>query len=91
MLASIRQQLDARVAAITATTENLLLQRRSRLDRISGQLEALSPLAILQRGYALVFDASGKVVKDAAQVSAGEEIRARVARGEIVAVVKTKT
>jgi exodeoxyribonuclease VII large subunit len=91
MLASIRQQLDARVAAITATTENLLLQRRGRLERISGQLEALSPLAILQRGYAVVFDASHKIVKDAAQVNAGEEIRARVARGEIGAVVKAKT
>ena len=91
MLASIRQQLDARVATIKAATETLLLQRRSRLERILGQLEALSPLAILQRGYALVFDRSGKVVKDAAQVKAGEQIRARVARGEIVAVVKEKT
>ncbi len=51
-------------------------------------LEALSPLAILERGYALVFDGAGELVKDAAEVKAGEEIRARVARGEIRAVVK---
>jgi len=46
-------------------------------------------VAILERGYALVFDASGKLVKDASGVNAGEEIRARVARGEIEATVKT--
>jgi exodeoxyribonuclease VII large subunit len=51
-------------------------------------LEALSPLAILERGYALVFDAAGQLVKDAAQVKTGEEISARLAHGEIRAVVK---
>jgi exodeoxyribonuclease VII large subunit len=51
-------------------------------------LETLSPLAILDRGYALVFDASGQLVKDAAQVKRGDEIKARVARGEILATVK---
>jgi ribosomal 50S subunit-recycling heat shock protein len=35
-----------------------------------------------------VFDGSGQLVKDAAQVKAGDEIRARVARGEIAATVK---
>ena len=48
-------------------------------------------MAILERGYALVFDANGKLVKDAAQVKVGEEIRARVARGEIAATVKTRS
>jgi exodeoxyribonuclease VII large subunit len=48
----------------------------------------LSPLAILERGYALVFDAEGKLVKDAAQVKVGDEISAKVSRGEIRSVVK---
>jgi exodeoxyribonuclease VII large subunit len=51
-------------------------------------METLSPVAILERGYALVFDDSGQLVKDATRVKAGEEIRARVARGEIAATVK---
>ena len=46
-------------------------------------LETLSPLAILERGYALVFDGAGQLVKDAGQVKVGDEISARVARGEI--------
>jgi exodeoxyribonuclease VII large subunit len=54
-------------------------------------LEVLSPLAILERGYALVFDGAGQLVKDAGQVKVGEEIRARVARGEIRATVNNVT
>ena len=88
MLAGIRQQLEARVAAITAASHSLLLQRRSQLEQLAGRLEALSPMAILDRGYALVFDASGKLLKDAAKVSAGDEISVRLARGEIRATVK---
>ncbi len=68
MLAGIGRELDGHMAAMTAAARTILLQRRSRLDRLSSQLEALSPLAILERGYALVFDASGKLVKDAAQL-----------------------
>lgn len=90
MLASVRQALDARLAAMAGAVRNLVFQRRSRLERVSGRLEALSPLAILERGYALVFDTSGKVVKDAAQVTPGDEVRARLARGEITATVKKK-
>jgi exodeoxyribonuclease VII large subunit len=51
-------------------------------------LSALSPLAILERGYALVFDASGKLLKDAAKVKAGDEISARLAKGMLGATVK---
>ena len=88
MLAGIRQELDARVAAMAAGARNLLLQRRSRWERLAARLEGLSPVAILDRGYALVFDSSGKLVKDAAQVKPGEEISARLAKGEITAAVK---
>jgi exodeoxyribonuclease VII large subunit len=52
-------------------------------------LEALSPVKILERGYALVFDASGTLIKDAAQVSPGTEVTARVARGTFTAEVKS--
>jgi exodeoxyribonuclease VII large subunit len=66
----------------------VLQQKRARLERLTSQMEALSPVAILERGYALVFDASGKLVKDAEQVKSGDDIRARVAHGEIAATVK---
>ena len=91
VLAGVGKELNAKVAAMGAAARKLLLERRSRLERLTSQMEALSPVAILERGYALVFDANGKLVKDAAQVKVGEEIRARVARGEIAATVKTRS
>ncbi len=88
MLAGIGRELDSRVAALAATARTLLLQRAGRLNQLTGQLEALSPLAILDRGYALVFDASGLLLKDADGVKAGDEISARLAKGSITATVK---
>jgi exodeoxyribonuclease VII large subunit len=87
-LAGMREQLESRTAALGASFRSVLLQRRARLEQLAAELGALSPVAILERGYSLVFDASGKLVKDAEQVKPGEEIRARVAKGEIRAVVK---
>jgi exodeoxyribonuclease VII large subunit len=88
MLAGIGRELDSRVAALAATARTLLLQRAGRLNQLTGQLEALSPLAILDRGYALVFAASGLLLKDADGVKAGDDISARLAKGSITATVK---
>ena len=67
---------------------NLLLRRKAQLGETAARLETLSPVKILERGYALIFDASGKLVKDPAQVQSGDEIAARVAKGTFGAVVK---
>ncbi|MGB9363866.1 MAG: exodeoxyribonuclease VII large subunit, partial [Candidatus Sulfotelmatobacter sp.] len=91
VLAGMRGELESQTAALAAGMRNLLLQHRVRAERMARALEMLSPLAILERGYALVFDTAGRLVKDAAQVRAGQEISARVARGEIRATVKAKT
>src|SRR5580698_5420787 len=86
-LAAIRQQLAAQVANLAAATHTRLLQSRGALDRWSASLEALSPVAILNRGYALVFDAKGQLVKDATQVKAGDELSARLSQGRLRARV----
>jgi exodeoxyribonuclease VII large subunit len=91
VLAGIRGEMEAGTAALAAAMRNVLLQQRVRVERMGRALEMLSPLAILERGYALVFDGTGQLVKDAAQVKVGEEISARVARGEIRATVKRTT
>ena len=88
VLAGMRREMEAGTAALAAAMRHMLLQQRVRVERMTTALEALSPLAILERGYALVFDGAGHLVKDAAAVQAGEEIRARVARGEIQATVR---
>jgi exodeoxyribonuclease VII large subunit len=88
ILAGMSKELDARTAVIVSATRELLRERRARFEHFLGQLEALSPAAILERGYALVFDSSGKLLLDAGRVSSGEQISARVARGTVIAIVK---
>jgi exodeoxyribonuclease VII large subunit len=83
-----KKDLDARTTAMVSAARNVLLERKVRLERMDTALQALSPLAILARGYALVFDASGKLLKDAAKVKAGDEISARLAKGTLRATVK---
>jgi len=87
ILASMRVGLGAREAALAGVMRNVLLLQRTRVERLTTGLESLSPLAVLERGYALVFDAAGKLLKDANGTEVGQEISARLARGEIVARV----
>ena len=91
VLQGIRQQLNIQISALNAKTQTLLLRRRGHLEQLSGQLNALSPLAILDRGYALVFDGSGQLLKDASLVQQGDEISARLRKGILTATVKKKS
>ncbi len=86
-LANVRQQLEAQVANLTSAAHRRLLECRGALERQTATLEALSPVAILNRGYALVFDAKGRLLKDAARLKAGDEVSARLARGRVRARV----
>ena len=90
VLASMRVALGAGMAALAGAMRNVLLLHRTRVERLTTGLESLSPLAVLERGYALVFDASGKLLKDASGTEVGQEISARLARGEIGARVTKK-
>ncbi len=84
-----------------AVDENLQRIRRGidhRLSRASddighrlARVQALSPLATLQRGYAVLQTPSGAVVTDASTVSVGDLIEARLATGRLTAEVVTTT
>src|SRR5579863_7172652 len=87
ILAGMRIGLGAGVAALAGAMRNVLLLHKTRAERLRTALESLSPLAVLERGYALVVDASGQLLKDAGGTEVGQEISARLARGEIVARV----
>ncbi len=50
-------------------------------------LDAVSPLATLERGYAIVADGKGRVVTDAARLQAGDSVAARLASGRFTATV----
>jgi len=90
VLSGMRRELESWTSALVAVTRNVLLQHRVRSERLQTALESLSPLAILERGYALVFDAEGKLLKDASKAKIGDEISARLAHGEIRASVTKK-
>ena len=88
LLVSRRTDLDRLTVALCSTPEMILLRRRSRWERARSSLEALSPKAILARGYALVFDAEGRLVKQASQLAPGERVRTQLGRGEFTAQVE---
>ena len=90
VFSGVRKQLESGIAALVAVMRNVLLKHRVRSERLKTALESLSPLAILERGYALVFDSEGKLLKDVSGVNLGEEISARLAHGELRATVTRK-
>jgi len=82
-LAEARARLT-RLSLLLVTSERARLTARGdRLGRASAQLDALSPLAVLGRGYSLTWDATGKLVRDAASVSAGDPVRVTLSSGEL--------
>lgn len=83
-----QRELAAHAAALQAAMRHRLASSAGRVEALTGTLGALSPLAILDRGYSLVFDLQGNLLKDAAQVKPGDEIRARLSKGEVRARVK---
>lgn len=74
-------------AALTARLHGF----RQRLGIAAGMLDAISPLATLDRGYAIVTDDNGHVVTTSTSLTAGQRIRARLAKGEIQARVESVT
>ena len=61
--------------------------RRQALAVYSRALNAISPLATLERGYAIVSRPGGDILRDASDVKTGEQINARLGRGQLVCTV----
>jgi exodeoxyribonuclease VII large subunit len=89
-LQRLQRDLDARSVALANVMRTLLARRSAQIHESAARLEGLSPLKVLERGYALVFDASGELIKSAEQVKVGDEITAKLARGIIAAKVHHK-
>jgi exodeoxyribonuclease VII large subunit len=90
-----RQLVDGRAADVASLLERSRRVVGHRLDHAQSDLGhalarvvALSPLATLERGYAVLQRADGAVVTDPAQVAAGEELQARVAGGDFGVTVR---
>jgi exodeoxyribonuclease VII large subunit len=74
---------------LSNSAQRSLAEVSHRLQLAARGLHSVSPLATLERGYAIVEDAeSGKVLLRSTDVSAGDDIRARLSDGELIATVK---
>ena len=64
----------------------MLEGRRAELGQLGAQIAALSPLAVLDRGYAMV-QRGDELVRDASQVAVGDRLQLRLARGQLEVTV----
>ncbi len=87
-LAEVRRRLQAVRAALAAAVRSRLSQARTRLDPATAALEQISPLRVLERGYAIVQDASGKVIRRAEEAPVGSSLRVRLHRGRLGVTVR---
>jgi exodeoxyribonuclease VII large subunit len=62
----------------------------ARLSALDARLHSLSPLAVLERGYALVLDAAGGVVRSTEQVTSGDKVTTRLTDGVFTSRVESK-
>ncbi len=89
-----RQIVLARQTILTArerlrrVSEHKLYARRSQLNALHARLHALSPLAVLDRGYALVLDAQGGLIHSVKQAEPGETVQTRLSDGTFTSRVE---
>lgn len=78
-----RQRLTSLDHRLVAAGQKAPRPARVRLARLAGALNALSPLAVLQRGYAVVTSTDGEALLDAEHVEVGEALEVRLHRGRL--------
>ncbi len=87
-IAAGRTRFNVACAERDAAIATRLEDARARLGIMAASLDALSPLAVLQRGYALAQDEKGRLLLDASAIEPGERLNLRLARGRLLARVE---
>jgi len=83
-----RERLTGLVVRLRQAARRSLELTLGRLDQDSGRLAALSPLATLERGYAIARRTDGRVVREAGSVAVGEDLELVLHRGSLGVAVK---
>ncbi len=86
-LAADRRRLDAAHSTALQQMRFRLASRRGKLEQLLAKLSQLSPLRILERGYAIVSNDVG-VLTDAAMAPKDSRIHVRLSKGELDATVQ---
>ena len=89
-LAEGKRRLERLHAQLENIGSAITIRRSQQVERCASRLEALSPLRVLERGYALVYGPDGKLLRSTANVVAYDNIVARLADGSIRARVTSK-
>jgi exodeoxyribonuclease VII large subunit len=76
-----RYRRESAETRLFRAAQNSISARRSAWTNLRSELQALSPLAVLQRGYALVQDADGVLVRSVEQLAAGQIVQTRLGDG----------
>ncbi len=84
----IRMQLDSETADIQHSIHNLVTLRSSRAELLKNKIMALSPLAVLDRGYSIVTDSEGRTLKSISQTRSGDVISVKMSDGSVSAKVQ---
>lgn len=87
-LANVKARIEASEARMKNSVDGCLQRLRSRWAVADARLNLVSPYATLERGYAIVTDADGRVITNASAVRPGELIHARLANGRLIARVE---
>ncbi|MCB9604645.1 MAG: exodeoxyribonuclease VII large subunit, partial [Sandaracinus sp.] len=88
-LADERARLGQARTRLLGSTDAPLARSRGRLGALAARLDALSPLRVLERGYAITFAPDGRALRRADEVKVGDAVRTRLHRGSIVARVES--
>lgn len=83
LAAEARRQLTDRECDLNRAIERRLESEKTRAAGLAGRLEALSPLAVLSRGYSITLDESGRAVRESSDVAPGDRLVTRLARGRL--------
>ncbi|MBV9303271.1 MAG: exodeoxyribonuclease VII large subunit [Acidobacteriaceae bacterium] len=86
-LARNRHRQELLAGQMAKSMETRISRGRRRHETVHARLAQLSPLAVLARGYAIVENAERHILRSAAEASSGEELRVRLHRGELSALV----
>lgn len=83
----MRERLDRLQGGFARAGRHYVSTRLERLEAVRGKLTALSPLGVLERGYALVFDADGKLVRGVKDLKKGQTMTTRLADGSVASTI----
>ena len=88
-LAGIRTRLVAAEGRLTGAARRRQDRARAHVEQTAGRLHSMSPLAVLGRGYAVCWNEDrSRALRDAATVVPGEQVKVRLAKGELECEVR---